>query len=326
MSLDQWDPRCARGPVVLPLCADPAGLSGPTPRQARGAGWRRASRGWFVPASVPLTVEQRICEAAVRLPPAGAVTAWAALRWHGAAYFDGLDLDGAPLPVPLLLGGAGANLRPMAGSTVTKEQFPPGELVSVDGLRCSSPLRAVFDEVRRVGSHREGAVVIDMTAAAGLLTVADLVDYVRTRQAWLRVPLVRRAVALASDHSRSPQETRMRLVWVLDAQLPPPLCNRPVFSRRGELLGYPDLLDPVAGVVGEYDGADHQRRDRRQRDITREQRFRDHGLEYFTVVRGDLTDRPAVARRMLAAVARARQIPPARRQWTLDPPAWWQAA
>jgi hypothetical protein len=111
-------------------------------------------------------------------------------------------------------------------------------------------------------------------------------------------------------------------VWLLDAGLPPPLCNRPVFSLDGRLLGIPDLLDPAAGLVGEYDGADHLRRDRRRRDITREQRYRDHGLEYFTVVRGDLSDRPAVVRRMCAARQRALQRSETAPLWTIDEPAW----
>ena len=41
---------------------------------------------------------------------------------------------------------------------------------------------------------------------------------------------------------------------------PRPLCNVPVFDRFGQHIGTPDLLDPVAGVVGEYDGALHLER------------------------------------------------------------------
>jgi len=278
----------------------------------------------FVRSDVSVPVEQRIVEQAMRLPEAGAVTGWASLRWRGAAYFDGLDQrSGDELPVPLIVGAAGANLRPAAGSTVTKEQFPPGELDEVAGLRCSSVARATFDEVRRVHSEREGVVVVDMAVAAGLLTVAEMAAYVETRYAWEGVPRVRKSLAHAIDDSRSPQESRMRLVWVLDAGLPPPVCNQPLFNRRGQLLGYPDLFDSVAGVVGEYDGADHLRRDRRRGDIQREQLFRDHGLEYFTVVRGDLSDRDLVVRRMLRARARAKFLSAEECAWTLEPPAWW---
>ncbi len=49
----------------------------------------------------------------------------------------------------------------------------------------------------------------------------------------------------------------MRMIWVVDAGLPRPLCNMPIFDRHGRHIGTPDLLDPVAGVVGEYDGALH---------------------------------------------------------------------
>ena len=53
----------------------------------------------------------------------------------------------------------------------------------------------------------------------------------------------------------------MRLVWRLDAGCPWPLCNAPVFDLAGELLGVPDLIDPVHGVYGEYDGAAAPRRE-----------------------------------------------------------------
>ena len=118
----------------------------------------------------------------------------------------------------------------------------------------------------------------------------------------------------------------MRLVWIIDAGLPPPVCNRPIFDLSGRLLGYPDLLDPLAGVVGEYDGADHLARDRRRSDAEREHLFRDHGLEYFELVRGDLQDTPRVVRRMHHTRARARFLPPDQRAWTLEPPPWWSAA
>jgi hypothetical protein len=163
-----------------------------------------------------------------------------------------------------------------------------------------------------------------MTAAAGLITIDEFRDYLELRYAWTGVPLARRVGALAIDGSRSPQETWMRLVWVLDAGLPPPLCNRPVFGRDGTLLGHPDLFDAEAGVVGEYDGADHLEEDRRRADRTREERFRDHRLEYFAVVRGELARTPLVAGRMHAARRRALFLSPERRPWTLEEPAWYR--
>ena len=116
----------------------------------------------------------------------------------------------------------------------------------------------------------------------------------------------------------------MRLVWVLDAGLPTPLCNVPVFDCAGRLLGVPDLLDPVAGVVGEYNGADHKELDRRRSDNRREAGLRNVGLEYFDLVEGDLADRTHVVRRMQETRDRARFDPPELRRWTLTPPTWWR--
>ena len=115
----------------------------------------------------------------------------------------------------------------------------------------------------------------------------------------------------------------MKLVWLLDAVLPMPLINVPVFGLDGDLLGYPDLFDPVAGVVGEYNGVDHKSIERHRKDVAREERYRDHGLEYFTVVGGDLQDRELVVKRMVATRQRARFLEPEFRRWTLAPPAWF---
>jgi hypothetical protein len=101
------------------------------------------------------------------------------------------------------------------------------------------------------------------------------------------------------------------------------LCNKPVFTRGGQLLGFPDLFDPEAGVVGEYGGSDHKRTDRRKSDRRREDRFLEHALTYFEVVTGELADRPAVVRRMRRARESARYVSEEDRSWTLTPPPGW---
>ncbi len=280
--------------------------------------------GWYVPAGTDSdVVEQRILEAASRLPAHSAVSAWAALRWRGATFFDGLGEGGrVRLPVPLLVGG---NIRPDSRVLVSHEQLPPREIEWQAGIPVTIVERAVFDEMRRVGSVRRAVAVVDMAIAARLTDLVRMTTYIASRPAWTGVPMTRLALPLASADSRSPQETAMRLVWVVDASLPAPVCNKPLFDLRGNLLGYPDLFDPVAGLVGEYDGADHLADDRRSRDAVREERFRDHGLEYLKLVRGDLARPARAAHRILAARARARFLPPDCREWTLEAPPWWSA-
>ncbi len=215
-------------------------------------------------------------------------------------------------------------MRPHAAITVSQERLSPTEIEVVDGLRCTTVVRAVFDEIRRTRSIAQAVAAMDMAAAAKLITVEQMRDHLPQRNGWTGVPFARRVVSLATDDSRSPPESAMRLVWVLDAGLPAPLCNQPVFALDGSFLGMPDLFDPEAGVVGEYDGAHHLEDDQRRADREREELFRDHGLEYFAVVKGELDNRSRIAGRMLAVRRRARWLPPDQRAWTLQKPLWWR--
>jgi hypothetical protein len=179
-------------------------------------------------------VEQRILAQAVRLPGDGALTGWAALRWRGAAYFDGVDQAGHALPVPLLVAGRGSRSAD-AQVRYSWEQFPPWEREVVDGLPCAEVARALYDETRWSSTDRHAVVAVDMAIAAGLITLEGFRAYVESRPAWTGVYRARFAADHAVGDSRSPRESRLRLVWTLDADLPVPLCNQPVFSLGGHL-------------------------------------------------------------------------------------------
>jgi len=114
----------------------------------------------------------------------------------------------------------------------------------------------------------------------------------------------------------------MHLIWELLAELPRARANSPLFDLDGNLIGIPDLLDPDSGTVGEYDGVHHRDTDQRRSDIAREERFRDHGLEYFSVVAGE--NRGTVAARMRQTRARAKFAPMETCAWTLEPPHWYR--
>ena len=216
--------------------------------QARGPHWRQTSSGMSVPSHVDgSVVEQRILEQGSRIRAYGAVTAWASLRWRGATYFDGLGYDGEQLPVPLILD---SGIRPDDRFTQTEEQLAPTEWEVVHGLRVATVQRALFDEVRRIQSVRESGLAIAMTAAAQMISARLFSMYVAQRNAWTGVPHARKAAALGFDDCWSPQEYRMLLCWVLDAEFPMPVCNREVYDLDGHLLGIPDLLDVEAGPWG----------------------------------------------------------------------------
>ena len=115
----------------------------------------------------------------------------------------------------------------------------------------------------------------------------------------------------------------MRLIWVLDAGFPARCATCPSSTDAGRHIGTPDLLDPEAGVVGEYDGALHlERAQRRHATAIARSAFRRVGLEYFTMVRRRLREPrghgSTGCTRPGGAPTFARQ---SHRAWTLELPA-----
>ncbi len=309
---EQWRPwRPFPTSVVRPRSADEGGRDGPTPGRASGPGWRRTSRGLFVPTGVQPTAEQRIVEVASGLPAHGMLTGWAALRVYGAAFFDGSDSFRKPMPVPVLV-AADLRLRSTAGRRTLRDRALPEPRI-VCGLPCAPPERAVIDAMRLSDGGRDAVVALDMAVAAGVT------DVWRVRAAWgeeirrVGAQWVRFGLAHADGASRSPTESRLRLIWTLDARLPQPLVNPEVRLSDGTFVGVPDLLDPDTGLAAEYDGALHRGRERHRVDNTRRERFVEAGLEPVTVVAGDSL--PEVVRRLRAAHRRAAARPVAGRRW-----------
>lgn len=276
----------------------------------------------YVPGEVDgSAVEQRILEQGSRIGVHGAVTGWACLRWRGATFFDGAYRS-HDLPVPLVVGTG--LLRPDPRVRISFEQIGARERELVDGLWVTTPERAVFDEIRRHARLRQAIVDIEMATAAGLVSPDGFRAYLETRNGWTGVAGAREAAEVAGFGCRSPQEVRMALCWMWDAELPRPLCNVPIFDLGGRLIAIVDLLDPVAGCVGEYQGEDHKSGERHRADVARAEKLRAAGLEMFEVVGGDLTDVELVVKRMHAARGRSSYLGADERNWTLEKPDWWE--
>lgn len=324
MERGAWRPTCKR-PLDLqrPLRAGRRGTGTLTWDQANCGGYERVGKGLYVPVDRRRSVEQRIVDAAARLRAdgsRGAVTGWASLRWRGASYFDGLDPSGTDeVPVELVV-PTGRHLGPWPEVLVRRRLLGPVEVEVVDGLPVTTVARALFDEIATRDDLWRAVQAIDMTAAARLISVWLFGLFAGECNARVGAPLVREAVSLAADESLSPREPWFRLVWVQLAGLPDPLVNQPVYDLRGRLIGVPDLFDPDAGLVGEYSGEIHRGAVRHRKDVVREEDFREHGLEYVEVVRGDSAD--DARRRILSARERARHLPPGQRRWTVQRPVW----
>lgn len=311
----RWQPR--RSPphaVTLPVAADPTGRDGPTRRQAAGAGWRRTSRGRYVPAEVVVTPAQRVAEAGVLLPTGAALTGWAALCWLGARWHTGRRADGDVRPVDVV--GSDRTIRDQPLLRVHRGTTDPDTHVEVDGVRVTSAVEAVVFEMRYAASLDHAVEALDMTYEADLVTPYEVLAWVEAHPGLTGIATVRAALRWADENTWSPQETHLRLAWqrLIGRR---PLANRPLHDQDGRFLGTPDLVDPDHGVTGEYDGDGHLDRAQRRRDLAREQRLTDAGLRTFTVVAGDLRS-GAFESRLHSTYSRPRQT---HQGWTLDLPA-----
>jgi hypothetical protein len=177
--------------------------------------------------------------------------------------------------------------------------------------------------MRKAPDDEAAVVSFELAAFHDLVSVAELAAYVEkalgTRQG---VPRLRELLPVLDENSWSPTEPVMRLTWCA-AGFARPLANRPVFDLRGRHVGTPDLVDPDAGVFGQYDGALHLAGAVRQRDVATDAAYRRLGLEGATMMAGDLARREPFVARLAEAYARAERRPADQRLWTVEPPPWW---
>jgi hypothetical protein len=265
-------------------------------------------------------VEQRIVEAGAVLPAYGAVTGWAALRWLGGSWFDGTHGAGQ-LPVTLAL--MDSSIRPQPGIAISEERLDPSQIRAHAGIRTTDATYALLFEIRHARSDRDALVAADMAAYSDLVSRAELAILVARCPGWDGIGRGRSVVGSMEENVWSPAEVAMREIWTTEAGLPRPLPNQPVFDLEGHLIGTPDLLDPVAGVAGEYDSELHLDSARRRKDREREERFRAAGIEPVAMVTGELGEPWAFITRVRAAYARAGSRPASDRRWTIQQPPWW---
>lgn len=244
---------------------------------------------------------------------------WAAAYWTGVRFLDG-TWRGLPTPILLCLGDRG-RLRDGAGVTLCRSRLAVPDVTTVRGLPVTTPVRTAFDGTRLAPTLVEAVVFLDMLLAAGILKPAEFAAYLpEHRPVWKGVGQARDALALADRATKSPPETRLRMLWMLRAGLPRPLVNRPVFTLDGRLIGVPDLLDPDSATVGEYDGEEHRELPNHTSDNVREEDLEDHGMVVTRVTRLDMRRPDLTVQRLTRAWSRGMSRDRRRDRWTLEQP------
>ena len=280
------------------------------------------AHGWHVPAGVPVTSGQRVVQAAALLPEGG-LSGWAAAYVLGADALDGRDpFTGVQQPVRVVL-APDASHRSVPGIRCVRAELDPSAVVRRHGLLLTEGLRTAQDLAREAPDLVEAVVALDVLVGAGVVDQRRLKLGLGALERGRGVRQARAAAELCRVGVLSPWETRLRL-FVVEAGLPEPEVNLPVFDLDGQFLGVPDLLDLEAGLAIEFDGAGHREREQHRKDNVREEGFEHGGLVVARADSLDLTQhRDELGHRLRAARLDALRNPrPAR--WTIVPPPWWQ--
>ncbi|MBK8076134.1 MAG: hypothetical protein IPK24_11345 [Kineosporiaceae bacterium] len=295
----------------------------------RGSAWRRTNRGLWVHTPdgvIPRGPWDRIRQAAPLTGEHGAIGGWAAAHAHGVLDLDGLGPDRRELPVMLCRPRA-SRCRRTQGIELVRSDLSDDDIVVIDGVQVTSRLRTAVDLARLTTSFVEAVVRVDAMmrdgeAAGGL--AAEMGEWLGRHPRRRGVAQARRVLAFARAGVESLPESRLRLIWVVEARLPPPLVNPWVYSRDGRLLGRADLMDEGAALIGEYDGGHHATAARRSKDHQRREDMQGGGLIVLQFTGVDIGPRrPTAVARLHAAHAAGMMRDRSRDHWVIgDPPSW----
>jgi len=200
--------------------------------QLRTSAWRRLFRDVYVADGVDVTHALRCGAAALILPPAAVISGYSAACLHGA----GLIESSAPVEVTL-----GRDVRSRAGITVRRSELQASDIVVLNGLRVTSPVRTAFDLARQL--DLVGAVVaVDALLTLGCVAIGDVAGYAAGRHSWFGARRVHQVLTLAVPGAESPMETRLRLVPVRELTIRP--ARPPRWPRRSASATLAGSLGP----------------------------------------------------------------------------------
>ena len=305
-------------------------MSGVGRSALRGPSWRRVRRGFYVPAGAGLAVgerrltpTQRIVDLTPLLTERTLLGTWAAAFVLGVDWLDGLDPHSmAELPIDVIAGDRRRRQRHSPRYQFT--DVVDEDVVVRDGLRVTGQCRTAFDGARWADSLEDAVVFLDAMKHFGRLDLTDFTAYVDAHQGWTGVNQAAKAAELARKDVKSTWETRLRLCWLLEAGLPEPLINVPIFDESGHFLGMGDLFDPESGLIAEFDGEQHRDAEHHRLDNIREEKLESANL---VVVRCDKTDvrhnRRQLVSRLHSGYARGNRRDRNQDRWTLSQPDWW---
>jgi hypothetical protein len=176
----------------------------------------------------------------------GIVTGVAASALHGAEWVDD------DVAIELLWNCT----RPPRGIIVRNERVSDDELTWVSGLPVTTPARTAFD-LGRYLKRGQAVARLDALMRAAPFSVEDVLLLTKRYKGARGVAKLKAVLPLVDGGAASPQETRLRLLFI-DAGLPKPTTQIAVYDECGEFVRFLDMGWEDFMVGAEYDGDQHR--------------------------------------------------------------------
>ncbi|MDQ6527324.1 hypothetical protein RB608_27160 [Nocardioides sp. LHD-245] len=212
---------------------------------------RRLVEGVYVANPVPDSLELRCAALRLVVPPDAVICDRHAGWLHGAEMVLAPNEHIHIAPVRVFLPSPGRRLRNGLADS-GERAFTRGDVVDVNGLRVTSPLRTTWD----LGRHRyveRSLAAMDQMLRLGVFSKDELVAGVPRFRGMRWVRTLRVMSGYVDGRAESPPESILRLRW-MQAHLPTPVPQLEVYDDLGEFLARLDVGNAELCFAAEYDG------------------------------------------------------------------------
>jgi hypothetical protein len=176
----------------------------------------------------------------------GIITGIAASALHGAEWVD------ADVPIELIHNSA----HPPKGIVARNERIAHDEVEIVQGLPVTTPARTAFD-VGRYQDRGPAVARLDALMRAAAYSDEEVLLMAKRYSGARGVKMLKNLIPLVDGGAASPRESWLRLIYI-DAGLPKPRTQIPIFDTDGTILRTVDMGWEEFKVVSEYDGDQHR--------------------------------------------------------------------
>jgi hypothetical protein len=215
---------------------------------------------------------------------------------RAAAWLHGLDVlppgqDVADWVVEVLVPRETTPPR-RSGCRAFESELPPEDVVAIGELRATSPLRTALDCARYL-PRLEAVAALDQFLRTGQVDVERLTVRALALAGLRNAAILRDHIRLSDPRSESPGESWTRVLLV-DAGLPTPDLQLPVWGKDGRLLGILDMGYEKYLVGVEFDGEEfHSRADDLRHDRRRRAGIQAVGWDLVVARKGDVLMKPS---------------------------------